>query len=272
MAGFPIEEALVAPALATAAALVIPRASRALARRFLPADARSAVNVGATLGALSAVVALGVDALGPALVDERHWSWVFVAALASLVIAQGVQSWGARDERARPTPSIDEPAIRGSAIQDRATPDSGKRSISVSAILVTSALGIAVALGAFAARRVVVHADPWWSIRLAPWRAEAYLEAGWSLASESPERAEALMAIGERAGVRASDATRLRSELAAVAGDCDRARALYEQAIVEHARESLEAWERLELGALPVPEQLALRCGLGEDAAPTSSD
>lgn len=264
MAGFPIEEALVAPVLATAAALVIPRASRALARRFLPTEARSAANVGATIGALSAVVALGVDSLGPALVDARHWSWVLVAALVLLVIAHGVQSWGARDERARPSPSIDGPAMEGNTKRGGSIP--------LSAILVTSALGIAVALGAIAARRVVVHADPWWSIRLAPWRAEAYLEAGWSLASESPERAEALMTIGERAGVRASDATRLRSELAAVAGDCDRARTLYEQAIVEHARESLEAWERLELGALPVPEQLALRCGLGEDAVPTRAD
>lgn len=235
MAGFPIEEALVAPVLATVAAFALPRASRSIASRFLPEESATASNVGATLGASLAVIALGVDALGPALVPTRAWSWALVAALVFVVLAQSL-----RAPRAwRP----------------------------LGAVIVAGSLGLAVALGGLAARRVAAQADDgWWSIRLAPWNGEAYLAAGWSLAAESPERAEALVTIGERAGIRASDATRLRSELAAVEGDCERARTLYERAIVEHAREALESWERLELGALPVPEQLALRCGLGADA------
>lgn len=234
MAGFPIEEALVAPGIATVAAFALPRASRWVASRFLPEESAAASNVGATLGASLAVIALGVDALGPALVPGRAWSGVLVVALMAVVLAQSL-----RAPRAwRP----------------------------VGAVVVAASLGLAIALGGLAARRVAAQADDgWWSIRLSPWNGDAYLAAGWSLAAESPDRAEALVSIGERAGIRASDATRLRSELAAVQGDCDRARELYERAIVEHAREALESWERLELGALPVPEQLALRCGLGAD-------
>ncbi|MCU0676519.1 MAG: hypothetical protein MUE69_27465 [Myxococcota bacterium] len=234
MAGFPIEEALVAPALAAVAAFAVPRASRGVASRFLPEESMGAANVGATIGAALAVIALGVDALGPALVPTRAWSGALLAALVFVVLGQGLR--GARAWRP------------------------------LGAVVVASSLGLAVALGGLAARRVAAQADDgWWSIRLAPWNGEAYLAAGWSLAADSPERAEALATLGERAGIRASDATRLRSEIAAVEGDCALARGLYERAIVEHAREALESWERLELGALPVPEQLALRCGLGDE-------
>lgn len=235
-----MEEAFVAPVIATVAALSLPRASRTLARRFLPEESAPAANVGATLGASLAVIALGVDALGPALVPTRAWSGALVAALVLVVLAQSLRA-----------PRVWRP---------------------LGAVVVAGSLGLAVALGGLAARRVAAQADDgWWSIRLSPWNGDAYLAAGWSLAAESPERAEAVLTIGERAGVRASDATRLRSELAAVGGDCARARELYERAIVEHAREALESWERLELGALPVPEQLALRCGLGADE-PTEPD
>ena len=94
MAGFPIEEALVAPVLATVAAFALPRASRGVASRFLPEESAAAANVGATIGASLAVMALGVDALGPALVSARAWSWALVVALVLVVLAQSLR--GAR--------------------------------------------------------------------------------------------------------------------------------------------------------------------------------
>ncbi|MCB9604256.1 MAG: hypothetical protein H6721_12990 [Sandaracinus sp.] len=232
MAGFPIEEAFVAPALALVAALGVPYLTRKLAPHVLPKESEAAVRVGGAIGASVAVIALGAGSLGPALVSSPSWSWAYVAGLLLLVAA---------DTSRRP----------------RALRPGG-------AVLAAAGVGLAFALGGLAARRIASQpdGDAWWSIRLAPWNVAAYRAAAWELAAESPERATALLELAERVEPGGSETLRLRAELAAVGGDCEEARRLYRRAIEEHAREALEAWERLELGALPVPEQLTLRCGL----------
>lgn len=235
MAGFPIEEAFVAPTLALGAALGVPHLTRKVAPKLLPPDATPAAQLGASVGASVAVVALGVESLGPALVASPSWSWAYVAGLLLLVAADASRrAWAFR------------PA---------------------GAVVAAAAIGLAAALGGVAARRIASHpdGDPWWSIRLSPWSVAAYRAAAWELAAVSPERATALLALAERIEPGGSETVRLQAALAAVGGDCEQARRLYRRAVEEHAREALEAGERLELGALPVPEQLALRCGLREE-------
>lgn len=234
MAGFPIEEAFVAPTLALGAALGVPHLTRTFAPKLVPTEATPAAQLGASVGAGVAVVALGVESLGPALVASPSWSWAYVAGLLLLVAADlSRRAWAFRPG---------------------------------GAVVAAAALGLAFALGGVAARRIASQpdGDPWWSIRLSPWNVAAYRAAAWELAAESPERATALLALAERIEPGGSETVRLHAELAAVGGDCEQARSLYHRAIEEHAREALEAGERLQLGALPVPDQLALRCGLRE--------
>lgn len=237
MSGFPIEEAFVAPGLAVALTFGSPALARRATALLLPEDARPSAEVGSLLGTALAVVVAGREALGPALVNDPRWSWAFVGGLLALVLASGLR----RPRAWRP----------------------------LGGLVAGLALGIALSFALVAAQRVArveandrSEARAWWSVRLEPWHADGYVSAAWLLAADSPERARAVLALGERAGAEPAEVTRLRAELAAVEGDCETARELYGRAIVEHAEAALMAGERLELGGVPVPEQLALRCGL----------
>jgi Zn-dependent protease with chaperone function len=103
-------------------------------------------------------------------------------------------------------------------------------------------------------------------LRVDPWDANAMLATAWaSRRDEDLERAEARAAEAMRLGASRADLMELEAELLAARHRCDEARARFEAALEQRARERFEAgmWEPLELGGYTLPPTLVRACGYG---------
>lgn len=229
-----------------AAALPLVVALLALARRMEErADAHARRNVSADALA-DALLALAGDARAPLVSGRKHAR--LHPELYDRVCACG------RDPGPRPAPP--------------------PRAAGVSAGLLI-ALGL-VGLPALAdvGTRIEPGAESFvgaraasWRLRIDPWDARATLALGWSSARERDSGlAAARLAAARRLGVAESDALELDAELLAAEGSCDDARARFEQALGERARERFAegSWEPVPLGGYHLPPSLVTECGYGD--------
>jgi Zn-dependent protease with chaperone function len=108
-------------------------------------------------------------------------------------------------------------------------------------------------------------------LRVDPWDANAMLAMAWSSRrDEDLSRAELQAAEASRLGASRADLMELEAELLAARGRCDEARARFDAAIEERARERFVAgiWEPLELGGYTLPPTLVRDCGYGRATPP----
>lgn len=106
-----------------------------------------------------------------------------------------------------------------------------------------------------------------WRLRVDPWDPQATLALGWASAlGDDPALARTRLAAARTLGADEADALELEAQLAAAAGECGEARARFDDALRERARERFEEgrWEPLELGGYHLPPALVTECGYGE--------
>ena len=107
------------------------------------------------------------------------------------------------------------------------------------------------------------HTAAWRRLHIDPWDDRAVLALAWNARrQEDLERAEAYRQQAIALGVEEYLALELRAELQATSGDCDAARATFDQALASRVADPLEAV--MELGGYTVPPALITECGMGQ--------
>lgn len=110
-------------------------------------------------------------------------------------------------------------------------------------------------------------------LRVEPWDANAMLALAWaSRADEDLARAETQAAEAMRLGAGRAELMEFEAELLAARHRCDEARARFEGALEQRARDRFAAglWEPLELGGYTLPPTLVRECDYGyEGEGPT---
>lgn len=138
--------------------------------------------------------------------------------------------------------------------------------------LAVSALLIAATAIAYVGTAIELEDAPlagdeaaWRRLRVDPWDGSAMLAAAWATRrQEDLELAEAQLALAAGLGVPAAEVMELEAELFATRGECDAARARFDEALRERARRAFdEPWRPLELGGWHLPPSLVTECGYG---------
>lgn len=107
------------------------------------------------------------------------------------------------------------------------------------------------------------HAAAWRRLHIDPWDARAVLALAWNARrQEDLERAEAYRAQAIELGVETYLALELRAELEATQGDCEAARATFDEALASRVIDPLLV--SMELGGYTVPPALITDCGMGQ--------
>lgn len=107
------------------------------------------------------------------------------------------------------------------------------------------------------------HTAAWRRLHIDPWDARAVLALAWNARrQEDLERAEAYRAQAIELGVETYLALELRAELQATQGDCEAARATFDEALASRVIDPLLV--SMELGGYTVPPALITDCGMGE--------
>ena len=213
---------------------------------------RRHATVAASVGlALFAFVA-GLDALPVPAVGGGSWQGpLFGAALAAVALAL---PWRARAGHP-PEPLRAAPVVFG---------------LSIGLLPLLAWVGAEGAL-AFEDPAAVTETRARWRHRLVPGDPRAWL--GMAHGAEragQDDRAMALAAVAARLGTSArleAATLELRSGLLAERGECERARELFDRALVLRAREALDTLDLDLSESYRLPPSLATRCGLAQEPA-----
>jgi hypothetical protein len=227
-------------ALAVPALLFVRRLARAMEER---ADARARSTVGSAPLA-DALTKIHDDARMPLVTGARRVH----PDLYDRLVACG------RDPGPRPSP----PRRRAGVVAG----------VLVSAALVAGAWGLDAATAVDLDAAPLAGAGPArWRLRLDPWDPSAMLALAWATRrDEDLGRAERQLRVAAYLGVPPADRLELEAELLAARGECDAARARFDEALAARADRAFEApLEPLELGGWHLPPTLVTECGYGLD-------
>ena len=257
--GLPVDEAWLPVALPLIAAVAAGLAVRALLPRLLVAGRRGP-TVASSIGLAAFGFVAGFDALGPDLAggNARWAGWVFGVALAA--IAAGLPWLRRKDD------DEDEAPARGSA------------SLVLGLALGLLPLGLWVgAESALAFDEVegVGESRARWRRRMAPRDPAAWLAL--ARVERDRERLEVALALADVAtslddGSREAELLELRSDIHAARGECDEARALFDQALEARARAALETFDLDLSRSYRLPRALAAECGWGPAGSDSDSE
>lgn len=305
----PIEEVLLRPAASALLVGVLPWLVARVAQAFF-AEARERDSALSMPRALLASLAfgLGATALGPGLSPTRHsiaghlfglacvgltlaadalvarrLGWTAPARRRELGLAVGgavvldAVIWAATTE---PQVAVVSGALFALALVAHARdPSRRSRAGWLVGATIAGALSSAVALAAWATPIEVGEAANTsesaaeWRLRVDPWDDVAMLAYGWGAsAREAPQQARARLDLARRMGVGEAPALELEAELAALAGDCDEARALFDRALRARAMAAFDEdglAEPLLLGGYHLPPTMVTECGALESLDPS---
>lgn len=243
-----IEEALLRPAATLIGSALVPLATARLVGALARGGAARRTADRTVRGAETGLAALaGWTALGPALIDARlGWeSAAFAIACAAVAFASGHLA------RRRVPEGPEQSARLGVAIG-----------------LVVSLTISALVLAPWTITRIAdapaaSDAEAHWRLRVDPWDPVAMLAAGWSARRrESYPRALAWAAEAREHGASEAATLELEAEIFAARGECERAHALFDQALRARAEAAFAdpLAAPLELGGYRLPPSLLTEC------------
>ena len=298
MEAWPFEEAfLVRPLGSLVFALLLPLVLDWVVRQLMtdPA-AQETARQPTRATALALSWCLGATAVGPALAAARGGLMTLAGAVACAAATMAVDTW----LRSRwPAATRKKPLAAGFALAALLTgmgldlgflpaallllvaglfafpPDRGRTAGSASvgtwiggavACLVVALCALPFPLTKIEQEEAMHAGDTTWRLRVDPWDGTAMLAAGWAARRrEDLDRADASAVAALRMGVGRGAALELQAEVLAARGECERARATFDEALEARAREAFNddelLWEPLVLGGYQLPPTLVTECG-----------
>lgn len=251
MSPWAIEEVFLRPAATLVACALLPIASAAVLRRILGGGAglRAASRI-VRAAEIGMATLAGLTALGPALLD-RPRGWESVAfALACALVALGA---GAVARRRSPPSAAEHGARLGIAVG-----------------LVTASTLIALVLAPWAVTRIAPsdatrasESAARWRLRVDPWDPAAMLASGWAARRrDAYARALAWAEAAREHGASEAAALELEAEVLAARGQCERARARFDEALRARTEAAFAdpLAAPLELGGYHLPPSLLTEC------------
>lgn len=248
MSPWPIEEVWLRPVVTLALSALLPFATAQPLGRMLGGAALRAASaiVGPTELVLAALA--GVTALGPALVERAlgFESAAFAIACALVALASGQL---ARRKAARPTVER-------------------SRGLGIAVGVVTAATLVALVLAPWTLTAIAdapnANEDAArWRLRVDPWDPAAMLAAGWAERRREAYSRALLWAEEARThGASEASTLELEAEVFATRGQCEEARARFDEALRARAEEAFTdpLAQPLELGGYRLPPSLLVEC------------